>query len=185
MEIIYPNRLEPGDIILTSSWRGIVPWFLNLFQRDKVNYGHVSMMATNYTIIEADYHIRRITFAQFFKKHKTFKIIRFNDLSVGDSLKLVQKVESKLGLKYGWLRFICQIFDNIFHTNWFTGSIKDDDIQICSSLVAWAYDVVLGIEFCGIPYESVEPDDIEDEVEEYPALWYVEEWRKGKLIQSI
>lgn len=181
---MYFDDLKPGDIILTKGFKGIVVWFLNLFQKDKVHYGHVSMVVSPSCIIEAGYKVRLISIDNFFKKHKSFKIIRFKWLSFNSSTRLVTLIKSQLNVDYGWTRFLLQILDNVFHTNYFTKLDKSEENQICSSLVAWAYFEVLGINFNKVPWNSCEPDDIEDEVEINSDIWKTETWHKGRLIQS-
>ncbi len=181
---MYLDDLKPGDIILTKGFRGIVVWFLNLFQRDKVHYGHVSMAVSRNCIIEAGSKVRQISVCDFLKQHKSFKIIRFNWLSFNSGIRLVTLIKSQLNTGYGWSRFLLQILDNVFHTNYFTKLDKSEENQICSSLVAWTYFEVLGINFNDVPWNSCEPDDIEDEVEINSGMWTTETWHRGRLIQS-
>jgi hypothetical protein len=167
------DKLKPGDILLLSGWYPIV-WFLNLFQKDKVRYGHVAIVGYGGSVYEAAKRIRMVKLESYFKFYKKCKAVSLRSVQPEDIYKIIQKIETKVGKKYGYKRFILQFIDNIFHTNWFTEQDRDENEQVCSSIVAWAYSEVLGIDFNNVPWESCEPDDIDDESENCPSLW--ESW---------
>ena len=167
------DNLKPGDILLLSGWYPIV-WFLNLFQRDKVRYGHVAIVGYSGAIYEAAEKIRISSLKSCLRFHKKCKAVRLTSIQPEDVYQIIQKIETKVGQEYGYKRFLLQFIDNIFHTNWFTEQDKDENEQVCSSIVAWAYSEVMGIDFNNVSWESCEPDDIDDESEKYPLLW--ESW---------
>jgi len=76
---------------------------------------------------------------------------------------MINSAEGLLGNPYSIIRIILQLLDQMFNTNYFTKRIKDPEQQVCSSLVAWCYDAVLGVRFNGVNWASCEPDDIDDE----------------------
>ncbi len=160
-------KLLPADIIITTDKKS---WFskailavLNFFQKDEVKYQHVMMAVNDEICIEA---LNKITFnisRDRMKDFKRFKIIRHKDITDEQRQDIVNRAKTLIGLDYGYIRLALQLFDQAFQTNYFTRRIKDPTYQICSSLVAWSYDVETGIRFGGINWAAVEPDDIDDE----------------------
>ena len=63
------DTLRPGDILLLSGWYPIV-WFLNLFQKDIVRYGHVAIVGYSGTVLEAAKRIRKVNIESYFKHYK-------------------------------------------------------------------------------------------------------------------
>jgi hypothetical protein len=176
-------KLEPADIIITAtdrSWLSLsILAVLNFFQKDDVRYQHVMMCVDNDICIEA---LNKITFnytRERFKDFKRYKIIRHKYLTAEQREAIVKRAKSLRGQDYGYIRLGLQLLDQVFQTNWFTKRIKDPTYQICSSLVAWSYDVETGIRFNGINWSAVEPDDIDDESLSNEADWYtVIEWER-------
>ena len=160
-------RLQPADIVITcdknSLFSKAILAVLNFFQEDEVRYQHTLMMVTDNVCIEA---LNKITFNYIedrLKDFKRFKVIRHTGITDEQRLAIVERARSLKGLDYGYIRIGLQLLDQAFNTNWFTRRIKDPNYQICSSLVAWAYDVETGIRFNHVNWASCEPDDIDDE----------------------
>lgn len=166
---------KPADIILTRG-RGplskAILYVLRLFQDDPVNFNHVLMVCEGNLGIEADKKIQYVDLNKTFQKAAGYKIIRRIDLTDKQREKIVKKAELCLGQKYGYRRLFRQLLDQLFHTNWFTKNLKSKK-YICSGLIAWAFYVVCKIKFNGISWRSVEPDDIEDEVENESGSWKI------------
>jgi len=167
--------LKPADIILTRG-RNILSkmilYVLRLFQDDPVNFNHVLMVCGENLGIEADKKIRYVDLDKIFQKAAGYKIIRRIDLTDKQRKNIVKKTKFCLGQKYGYRRLVRQLFDQIFHTNWFTKNLKSKK-HICSGLIAWAYYVVCKIKFNDIGWRSVEPDDIEDCSDKRSNLWMI------------
>ena len=176
-------QLKSADIILTTdkkSWLSkAILWVLNFFQKDKVRYQHVMLVVDNDICIEA---LNKITFNYIrtrIKDFKRFKVIRHNDITDEQRLLIVARAKSLRGLDYGYIRLFLQLLDQVFNTNWFTKRIKDPNYQICSSFVAWCYDVETGIRFNNVNWASVEPDSIDDEsLKQDSPFETIVEWEK-------
>lgn len=175
--------LKPADIIITTDKGSLLSAailsVLNFFQKDEVKYQHTILMVNDKLCIEA---LNKITFNYIetrMKDFKRYKVIRHNGLTDEQRLCIVDRAKSLRGLDYGYVRLGLQLFDQIFHTNWFTKRIKDPNYQICSSLVAWCYDVETGVRFNNINWAAVEPDDIDDEsLKSYTDFETILEWEK-------
>jgi hypothetical protein len=156
--------LKTADILLTSH-NTLTVWFMRLFQRDPVNWGHAAIVENKMHIIEAKKGISRITITDWFKGRKKFKVIRLSTLTDEQAEKILSIIRPLIGQEYGAWRYVLQFFDHITGTNWFTKWHKNPDSQICSSLVAWGFFNGIELEFNNTPWYSCEPDDIEDESE--------------------
>jgi len=160
-------KLLPADIIITTDKKSLLSAailsVLNFFQKDEVKYQHAMLVVNDKLCIEA---LNKITFnyiEERMKDFKRYKVIRHTGLTDKERLCIVDRAKSLRGLDYGYVRLGLQLFDQMFSTNWFTRRIKDPNYQICSSMVAWCYDVETGVRFNGINWSAVEPDDIDDE----------------------
>jgi len=160
-------ELRPADIIITCDKNSLLSkailGVLNFFQKDEVRYQHTILMINDAICIEA---LNKITFNCIrtrLNDFKRYKIIRHTGLTDQQRMAIIDRARSLRGLDYGYIRLGLQLLDQIFSTNWFTRRIKDPNYQICSSLVAWCYDVETGIRFNNINWSAVEPDDIDDE----------------------
>ena len=176
-------NLKPADIIITTdkkSWlSSSILAVLNFFQKDEVVYQHVMLVVDDEICIEA---VNKITFSYIrdrLKDFKRFKIIRHTELTDEQRLAIVERAKTLLGQQYGYIRLFLQLLDQIFHTNLFNKKIKNPDYQICSSLVAWSYNVETDIKFNGVNWSAVEPDDIDDEsLRDLTKFETVLEWEK-------
>jgi len=168
-------KLEPADIIITKDKKSLfsraILKVLRWMQDDKVRYQHAMLVVDNNTCIEALWKIKYNDPRERFKDFERYKIIRCKLLT--DDLKqaVVDKAKTRAGFSYGYKRLIAQLLDQIFKTDWFTGGIKSEDEQICSSLAAWAYQKKTGLKFNKIDWKSCEPDDIDDASILHPTVW--------------
>ena len=160
-------NIKPADIIITTDKNSLfskaILAVLNFFQKDEVRYQHAMLAVNEEVCIEA---LNKITFSYTrdrMKDFKRFKIIRHRNLTDDQRKAIVQRAITLHGRSYGYIRLFLQLLDQTFHTNYFTRRIKNPTYQICSSLVAWCYDVETGIRFNGLSWAAVEPDDIDDE----------------------
>lgn len=176
-------NLKPADIIITTDRKS---WFskailavLNFFQKDEVKYQHAMLVVNDEVCIEA---LNKITFSSLeerMKNFKRFKIIRHIELTDAQRNAIIARAATLKGQDYGYIRLFLQLVDQAFQTNYFTKRIKDPRYQICSSLVAWCYDVETGIRFNGINWSAVEPDDIDDEsLKTYTDFETILEWER-------
>lgn len=167
--------LKPADIILTRGYNLLskaIITVLRLFQKDEVDFNHALMVADENIGIEAGTKIQYVNLKDVLEGAEGYKIIRRVDLTDEQRMKIIKKANKCIGQEYGYLRLIMQLFDQIFHTNWFTRRLKYRN-HICSGLVAWAYFVVRRIKFNDVPWRSCEPDDVDDESLKNPDLWEI------------
>jgi hypothetical protein len=176
-------KLEPADIIITKDKKS---WFsmailkvLRWSQDDKVKYQHAMLVVDDNTCIEALWKIKYNNTRERFKDFERYKIIRCGLLTEDLKQAVVKKAKTLEGFSYSYKRLILQLLDQLFHTDWFTGGLKSEDEQICSSLVAWAYQKTTGQKFNKIDWKSCEPDDIDDASINNPTVWTtILEWEK-------
>jgi len=163
---VSSNIFKPADIMLVytgSSYGALVLMTLNLLQKDEVKFSHVILILDDKKGIEALSSVKYTDLEERIKGVKSYKIIRNNKLTDAQRVAITKKAEKLFGFRYGVFRIVLQLLDQLFKTNYFTKLVKDRKNQICSTLVSWAYHVVAGVEFNGVPWQSVEPDDIDDE----------------------
>jgi uncharacterized protein YycO len=160
-------KLQCGDVILMQN-KGfigkLIRRVLDFFQKDEVSFSHVAIAVSENEVAEALWSgIQRRTLEESVKKARCVKVIRFKNLDDHQKEWIELRAISKIGTNYNYYRLLLQLFDNIFHTNWFTRHLKlSKEWHICSTYVAWVYKA-LGIYFNEAHWLSVEPDDIDDE----------------------
>jgi hypothetical protein len=164
--------LQTGDIILTSK-KSIIVHFMNWFQKDPCVWGHVLVAEDNKTAWEAHWVLREADIEEVLKKHKYYKIIRKKDLTKDQKEIMCKVAPHLLGRFYSVGRIILQMLDHIFHTDKFSGFDDNQYAQVCSSFAAWIYKMSCGYEFNGVPWQSCDPDDIEDDQLAHPETWEV------------
>lgn len=168
--------LQTGDIILTSK-KSIIARFMGIFQKDPCVWGHVLVAKDDYTAWEAHWTMREIELSKVFKRKKYWKIIRKVDLTEKQKEIMCKVSPQLLGYPYGVSRIFLQILDHIFHTNKFSGFDDNQYNQVCSSFAAWIYEIACRYKFNGVPWQSCDPDDIEDDQLANPERWEVLEER--------
>jgi uncharacterized protein YycO len=151
-----------GDIVLANK-KSLIVWFMRIFQSDPVDWGHVLIYLGNNMFIENSFPFIRIIDIDYFKKrYEHYKWFSYKNMTTEKSNELTELFESKLCKPYSYTRIILQMFDHLFNTNFFTGFLKNDDKQICSSFVAWGYNKIFGVDFNNVNWYSCDPDDIDD-----------------------
>ena len=168
-------KLDPGDIILTkdkdSLFSRAILKVLRCLQKDKVRYQHAMLVVDNDTCIEALRKIEYTNPRERFKDFERYKIIRCSLLPVDRKQAVINRAKTLRNFNYSWKRLFAQFLDQLFNTDRFTGGIKSEEEQICSSLVAWAYQKETGLKFNGVGWRSCEPDDIDDASIKNPTVW--------------
>jgi hypothetical protein len=171
-------KLETGDILLTSK-NSIVVKFMRVFQKDPVYWGHAMVAKDESTLWEASWTIREITLDEVLKKKRYYyyKVIRKKDLTDKQKELMRQVAPKLLGHFYSVGRIVLQALDEIFCTHWFTDEDTRIFSQVCSSFVAWVYEMSCRYKFNELSWASCDPDDIEDDQEKHPEIWKVVEER--------
>jgi len=170
-------HLERGDIILMSKG-SLIAKFMNYFQKDPCYWGHVALVKDSSTLWEASIVLREYPIAKKLASQKHYKIIRKIDLT-DEQKELMEKFAKKLlGRPYGIKRIVLQFLDHIFHTNKFTSKADSKYLQVCSSYVAWVYWCACKYKFNNVPWQSCDPDDIEDDQLANKYKWFIVEDRK-------
>ena len=164
--------IRTGDIILTSK-ESVVVWFMNLFQKDPCFWGHVLVAKDDVKAWESYWTLRESDIEKAIKKRKYYKIIRKNDLTEEQKEEMREIAPDLLGYPYGVGRMFLQTLDHIFSTNWFTKLDDREYSQVCSSYGAWIFKKACDYEFNGVPWQSCDPDDIEDDQQLYPEKWSI------------
>lgn len=171
-------RLETGDIILGSK-RNIIVYFMKLFQKDPVFWGHCFVVKDADTAWEANWRLREISITDALDQ-KHYKIIRKIDLTEEQKEIMRQEAPKLLGQYYGVGRIFLQLLNNLFFTTWFTDRNENEKMQVCSSYAAWIYDKACNYKFNGKHWESCDPDDIDDDSLNFPDLWITLNERESK-----
>lgn len=165
---------KTGDIVLTSEG-GLTAWFMRLFQRDPVRFGHVAIIETNESIIESKGSVRRVDLHTWFGRHPTYKVVRYEGMTALEANKILDKIGEIVGEAYGTKRYLLQFLDHITFSNYFTKKFMNEKNQICSSLIAWGFYEVINFFFNDTHWPSCDPDDIDDEAQRNEAFVVVKE----------
>jgi len=96
---------------------------------------------------------------------RAYRIVRKDDLSDEDAEGIAVRLNKELGKKFSLVTIFWQFWDNLFKTNWFTGTLNRSSGIVCSSLIAKAWQDQIGLRFNGRDWFSVEPDDVDDETQ--------------------
>jgi len=165
-------KLKAGDIIMTRAKKN---WFTDFFLKfiqyggggDPARFTHVSCMVSPNMLIEAQMKVVKRDMLQV-KKYmakKAYRIVRKDDLSDKDAEGIAARLNKELGKKFSLVTIFWQFWDNLFKTNWFTGTLNRSNSIVCSSLIAMAWQDQIGLRFNGRDWFSVEPDDVDDETQ--------------------
>ena len=174
-------NFKPADIIISMDKKSLfsrsILSVLRFFQSDPVDYQHSMLVIDENRCIEANLKVEISILTDRFADLKRYKVIRHRHLTDEQRQGIVNKAYDLLGLDYSFLRMGLQLLDQIFNTNYFTRRIGNPDQQICSSLVAWCYNEITRIKFNRVKWNSVEPDDIDDESLRNPIDWeIIQKW---------
>jgi hypothetical protein len=161
--------LQTGDVIHVQS-RGILSKLVRFFSRaneEEISWASHSAMVLRVDdeieIIEAlaKTVIRPIT---VYKGTKAKLLICRKPDGIGQEQqqRMIEKAEYYEGKIYGFWEIAFHVLDRLLNNSYvFRRLIKDNDYPICSWLVAYVYDRVLGYKF-GTEPNAAQPDDILD-----------------------
>lgn len=161
--------LQTGDVIHVQS-SGLLSKLVRLFSKsdeEEPSWASHSAMVLRVEeeieIIEAIWRtvIRPIT-AYEGKGAKLLVCRKPGGIEVDRKQEMVKKAEYYNGKIYGFWEITFHILDRFLNNSYFFRRlIKDDDYPICSWLVAYIYDRILGYDF-GTPPNAAQPDDLLD-----------------------
>ena len=166
--------LEVGDVVHVQG-RGLLGGAVRFFSRgwkERPSWASHSAMVLRVgeevEIIEALWKtvIRPIT-AYRGKKSRLLVCRKPGGIDDEKREEMVKKAEYYEGKPYGFWEIAFHALDRLVNNAYFFRRlIKDDDYPICSWLVAYVYDRVLGYRF-GTPPNAAQPDDILDHCVDY------------------
>ena len=166
--------LQTGDVIHVQS-RGILSKMVRFFSRARKEEpswaSHSAMVlrvGEEIEIIEALWRtlIRPIT-AYKGKKSKLLVCRKPGGIEEERKQKMIEKAEYYEGKPYGFWEIAFHVLDRLLNNSYvFRRLIKHNDYPICSWLVAYVYDRVLGYHF-GAPPNAAQPDDLLDHCIDY------------------
>jgi hypothetical protein len=161
--------LQTGDVIHVQS-RGILSKLVRFFSRaneEEISWASHSAMVLRVgeqiEIIEAlaKTVIRPIT-AYKGTKAKLLICRKPDGIGQEQQQRMIEKAEYYEGKIYGFWEIAFHVLDRLLNNSYvFRRLIKDNDYPICSWLVAYVYDRVLGYKF-GTEPNAAQPDDILD-----------------------
>jgi len=161
--------LQTGDVIHVQS-RGLLAnlvLFFSKADKEEPSWSSHSAMVLRVgeeiEIIEALWKtvIRPIT-AYKGKESKLLVCRKPGGIEEEQKQKMVKKAEYYEGKIYGFWEITFHVLDRCLNNSYvFRRMIKDNDYPICSWLVAYVYDKVLGYHFGAMPNEA-QPDDLLD-----------------------
>lgn len=171
--------LQPGDVMLTRS-RGIVGWAIRTFTRhigeSRTNATHTGVVVDGgaiqrAVIVEALSKVERHRlWDRYAEGNREVAIFRPLNLSPEEIEKVVEKAESYVGRKYGYLKLLAHWADWLLQGAYvFRRLTTQDDYPICSWVVAYAF-AAAGKDF-GVEPGAATPDDIWDFVTIHPQYY--------------
>jgi hypothetical protein len=168
------NLLQTGDVIHVQG-RGLLSNLVRFFSKadkEETSWASHSAMVLRVgeeiEIIEALWKtvIRPMT-AYKGKKAKLLVCRKPGGIEEQQRQKMIEKAEYYVGKQYGFWEITFHVLDRLLNNSYvFRRLIKDDDYPICSWLVAYVYDRVIGYRF-GAPPNAAQPDDILDHCVDY------------------
>lgn len=172
-------HLEPGDVMLTRS-RGIVGWAIRTFTRhigeSRTKVTHTGVVVDGgpiqrAVIVEALGSVQRHRlWDRYAGSHGEVAVFRPLNLSPGEIERVVDKAESYVGRKYGYLKLLAHWGDWLLQGAYvFRRLTTQDDYPICSWVVAYAF-AAAGKDF-GVEPGAATPDDIWDFVTTHPEYY--------------
>lgn len=173
-----------GDIILSYNG-GVVAWairgILRFFDPMPVRFSHCLICYNDTDAIEAAGSGVKFCKIKKALKVRNFVVIRFEKATPEQLHSIVKFAHDRIGENYGYLRLGLHLLDKLSGSLFFTGLFRRGDVVkcVCSSLVAEGYDKVLKIKFDGSDWNSVDPDNIDDEAARPGSGWVLVQ-AKGK-----
>lgn len=171
--------LQPGDVMLTRS-RGVVGWAISTFTR---HFGESRTKATHTGVVVDGGPIQRAVIVEALSKverhrlwdryaegNREVAVFRPLNLSPQEIEKVVEKAESYVGRKYGYMKLLAHWADWLLQGAYvFRRLTTQDDYPICSWVVAYAF-AAAGKDFGEEPGAAT-PDDIWDFVTSHPQYY--------------
>jgi hypothetical protein len=180
MAVALTAPVLSGDVVLlytpsliSRTIRGI----LRLFQEDRVRFSHCMVVTdpASDKCIEAAVTVRRCSLSKAIAKARAAKVIRYqpSEDDPEGRAKVVDLAAARLGDHYGFLRLGLHLCNQVTGLKCFTNVFSGCEVvkAVCSSLAAEGWDKVYGVKFNGVDWQSVEPDDIDDESERVDSGW--------------
>ena len=131
-------------------------------------------------VIEANWRVELTHVARKYRKKKKTEVMIANPLFLDSSERreVARVARTHLGQKYGWWKIGLHGLDYFRSRRtgkesfFFRSIIRMKSRPICSYINALAYQAV-GYKFLGKPAGVIQPDDIYDDIMQYPERWDV------------
>jgi len=166
--------LQTGDVIHVQN-RGLLSKLVRFFSRawkEEPSWAShtaiVLRVGEEIEIIEAMWTtvIRSITTYKG-KRAKLLACRKPGGIDQEQKKKMIEKAEYYKGKTYGYYKIALHVLDRLLNNRYvFRRLIKDNEYPICSWLVAYVYDRVLGYHF-GTEPNAAQPDDLLDHCLDY------------------
>jgi len=166
--------LQTGDVIHVQN-RGLLSKLVRFFSRadeEEPSWASHSAMVLRageeIEIIEALWTtvIRPIT-AYKGVKSKLLVCRKPGGIDEEQKQKMIEKAEYYKGQTYGYLKIVFHVLDRFLNNRYvFRRLIENNEYPICSWLVAYVYDRILGYQF-GTEPNAAQPDDLLDHCLDY------------------
>lgn len=170
-------ELEAGDIILTRAntlLSKAIRWFEKKRSGDS-RFSHAALalgeLTTQEEVIESLIKVTRGPLSKY--NGQQIIVYRMKGLTDKQRNEIVLKAVSVEKEGYAWFKIPLFAMDSIFRTYFFTRYFGLSNFKVCSELIAWAYETVLGKKPFGLGWRSVSPDVIDDFCANGPLNWEV------------
>lgn len=169
------QQLQPADIVLTRSKRGLLGRLIRHFLRrqgDPVVYNHIAGYVGSGRVVEALSRVVERSLGSYFTGDHCVKIVRNRTWPRTTRRRIVARARARKGRPYGLLKVaVLQALDNLFRTNRFTATFSITPLPYCSQLWATVVYEETAARINDVPPKSCEPDDFDDEVQKNPDRW--------------
>ena len=167
------EKYKAGDIVLTQG-TGLISKLIRKFTRDKgestTKVNHVGVVVEagddkTAVIVEALTGVKKHTmWSQYALTGHKVAVYRPMNLSPKEKAAVVEKANSYVGQKYGYLKIVAHLADWAIGGKYvFRRFVAMDNYPICSWVVAQSFAVV-GKKF-GVEAGAASPDDIWDHIQ--------------------
>jgi hypothetical protein len=172
--------LETGDVIHVQG-RGVfahlIRWFSQEWGEGRTWASHSAMVLRAGDKIEIIEALRKVVIrpisAYAVKKSRLLVCRKPGGLDEEQKEKLIEKAEYYHAKKYGVAKILAHALDRFFNNRYvFRRLARMDDYPICSWLVAYVYERVVGYKF-GVEPNAAQPDDLLDDCvqKDWDFLW--------------
>ncbi|MHC4333929.1 MAG: pentapeptide repeat-containing protein [Planctomycetota bacterium] len=161
--------LEAGDVVHVQG-RGLmsrlIRWFSRACRERKTWASHSAMVLQVGDRVEIVEALRKVVvrpISAYARTRSRLLVCRKpGGLDPDQKREIVEKAQQYRGRKYGVGKIFAHALDRLFNNRYvFRRLARMDDYPICSWLVAFVYDRVLGQQF-GVPPNAAQPDDLLD-----------------------